>query len=363
MDPFKKLDPVNLNQAKDIILQCFDINWSVNLVSSPGVGKSSAVKQVCEDRNLLMVDRRLTSMVPEDVNGLPDFYENEQGVRVARYAPMDFWPLEGTPLPINPKTDKPYDGWCLFLDEFNGGTPAMQAASYRVILDRETGMGNKLHEQCRIVTAGNLMTDNAITYELGTATQSRLTHVPVKVCHETFMYYADENGFDPRVKAFLNFKPGNLHKFDPNHDDLTFPCPRTWETTSRLIKNMGSGPVDRNNRPVLSGTIGTGMATEFVNFTRVWQELPTLSSIASNPEGTPMPSEPSVRHAIAGMIGEGLTEFNADDLMKFVLRMSPDFQVITLRAAVGRNPKLLAHQAIGTWMKTNRTRLIRKEAA
>lgn len=368
IDPFRHLDPVNLHEAKKLVKMFFSIGWTPNLISDPGIGKSSIIKQICEDMELMMVDLRLASMVPEDMNGLPDFY-TKNGVRRATYSPMSFWPLEsdypqnvdGTyDLPINPKTGEPYKGFTVFLDEFNSGTMAIQAASYRVILDKQIGV-HDLHSLCNVATAGNLLTSNAIVSELGTATQSRLAHIPVKTCHDTFMFWADANGIDARVKAFLRLRPGLLHDFDPNHDDLTFPCPRTWEGVSDYIKKLGPGPVEVAWRPGISGLIGTHVSREFILFTRCWQELPTMAQIQVDPEGIPIPNDPSVKHAVAGMIGEGLNETNADTLIKYVLRMSPDFQVITLRSAIGRDLRLMQHPAIGEWMKTNRTKLVRKE--
>ena len=359
-DPFAELDPVNLHQAKKIIKDNFAIRWTTNLISSPGLGKSSAVYQVGEELNYYVLDLRLSSRVPEDLSGLVDFTEIN-GVRRATYAPMDFWPLEGDPLPVNPATGEEYDGIIVFLDEFNSATLAMLAAAYQIVLDHKVGL-HRLHKTVRIVCAGNLLTDNAITVDMGTASQSRMTHVPIKVCNDTWHFWADANNVDNRVKAWLRWKPAYLHAFNPNHTDLTFACPRTWETTSDLCKLWGPGPIDNINRPALSGTISTNMAREFVHFTRVWQDLPKFKDIEANPTGFVISGDPSVRHAIAGLVAENLSVQNISNLMPFVLRMSPEFQVIILRGALGRDPSLLLHPAIDTWASTNRTKLIQNAA-
>ena len=367
IDTFKNLDPVNLHDAKTLVKRYFKINWTPNLISDPGIGKSAIIEQVCNEMELKLIDLRVAGFAPEDMNGLPDFY-TQNGIRRASYSPFDFWPLasdypkekDGSyKLPINPKTGNPYKGFVVFLDELTSANEAIQAAAYRVILDKEVGL-NPLHPLARVAAAGNLLTSNAIVIEQGTALQSRMAHIPVKTCHETFMFWADANNIDARVKAFLRFRPQFLHAFDPNHDDVTFPCPRTWEGVSKYIQAGAPGPISAADRPGISGLIGTPVAREFTIFTRCWQELPTLGSIIAAPDTIPMPTEPSVKHAVASMIGEQLDEANADDLMKYVLRMSPDFQVIALRSAVGNNINLLKHQAIGTWCQTNRTKLIRK---
>jgi hypothetical protein len=348
-------DPVSLLDAKDLLRDCFAAHWSVMLESSPGVGKSAIVKELAADMNYYLLDLRMSTMVPEDLNGLPSFKEIN-GVQRACYSPMDFWPLASDPLPEGK------DGVVIFLDEFNTAPPTMIAAAYRILLDHEVG-GHALHPKAVVVLAGNLLTDNALATHMGTAASSRMSRIRVKPSHQEVIEYASRNGWDSRVLAYLNFAPGKLHAFNPEGDQDSFPCPRTWEATSDLCKQWPKGPVQRAKRPLLSGTVGVGTSHEFVNFTKVWRELPDIHSIIRDPESYQWPADPGVRHATAGLVAENLKADNAEALMKYILRMGPDFQVIVLRQAIARDMQLLRSPAISEWTKTNRTRLLRQEAA
>ena len=47
------------------------------------------------------------------------------------------------------------------MDEFNSALPSVQAACYKLVLDRMVGQ-HHLHKKCFIVACGNKETDNAI---------------------------------------------------------------------------------------------------------------------------------------------------------------------------------------------------------
>ena len=60
---------------------------------SPGVGKSSIVRQICEDRNIEFIDTRLAQIEPADIRGLPVPNRDEHIME---------WYVNGT-WPRNPK--------------------------------------------------------------------------------------------------------------------------------------------------------------------------------------------------------------------------------------------------------------------
>lgn len=181
--------------------------------SSPGMGKSDIIKNIADEFNLKIIDHRLAQSDPTDLMGFPNIVEGR-----SKYFPPETFPLEGDSLP------KGKNGWLLFLDEINSAPPSVQAASYKLILDRAIGDKN-LHEQVAIVCAGNLSSDKAIVNFMGTAMQSRLVHLEMQADHEGWVNWAVDHDIDYRIRAFIRFKPAMLHNFDPNHDDNTFPCP------------------------------------------------------------------------------------------------------------------------------------------
>ncbi len=330
---------LTINELKPEIINCFKSKVVPMLTSSPGLGKSSLMHQVADELNLQIVDIRLAQIDPVELGGFPHIYEDTVGIKHATYVPMDIFPLETTPVP------KGKAGWLIFLDEFNSAPVAVQAAAYKLVLDRMVG-NHKLHKNVAIACAGNKMTDGAIVNRQGTAMQSRLVHFEMEVSPNDWFNWAYSAQIDPRIIAFLQFSPGKLHKFDPNHNDKTFPCPRTWEFASRLTRNT---PDLKQCVARLSGAIGEGTAREYITYCEVFDKLPKLEDILANPETTEIPEEPSIAYALTSLVGEYLDKDNSDKLTTFMRRMEPELTGISLRIAFGgpnapgllRNPNIV----------------------
>lgn len=345
---------VNLKQAEELVLDVLKAGHVPMLVSHPGLGKSSLAKQIAKKYRLCFIDIRLSQCDPTDLNGFP-FYNEKTGR--ASYRPMDMWPLEGDELPINPDTGEPYLGWLVLLDEINAAPKAVEVASYKILLDRMVGM-HKLHKNVWLMGAGNLKTSKAVVNSSGTAQQSRMIWFEVVADLNCWLEWADTHGIDHRVKAYLQFKPDMLHKFDPNHQDRTFPCPRTWEFQSNIMKPWGEGPIPERKLPAIGGTVGAGPAREFFSHCAIYQDIPTLDQIISNPEGCRFGNEPSMHYALAGLVSAHLSAGNAPPLFKFLNRLAADFQVTAVRAAIARDRSIQKLDAYKEWYKEKSYELV-----
>jgi len=341
---------VTMAQAKALVQDILLARLVPYLVSSPGIGKSALGYEIAHDFNLSFVDERLSSADPTDMNGFPMILDPNATRVKAGYIPMETFPIEGDEIP------KGYKGWLLMLDEFSSAPLAVQAAAYKVILDKMVGK-HKLHKKVAVIAAGNLATDKAIVNRLSTAMQSRLVHLHIIACDEAWMLWANQNDIDHRVKSFIQFRPALLHKFDPNHSDVTFPCPRTWEFVSKIIKPWETEIVP-GKLALLAGTVGDGAARDFYSYCKIFEKIPTLAQIIDNPSGVIFGDEPSMQYALAGLIGQKMTTNNADALIDFVSRLGIDFQVTSLRAAIARNSAIKKADNVRKWISRNSKELI-----
>lgn len=313
------------------------------LEGSPGVGKSGIVHMIAKEYNLKLIDVRLSQCDPTDLLGFPRIAGEKAG-----YVPMDTFPIEGDQLP------KGYAGWLLFLDEMNGAALGVQKAAYKLILDRMVG-SHHLHKNVAIVAAGNLDTDNAAVEPMSTALQSRLVHMELVADHKEWIEWATSNEIDHRITDFIGFKPGNLYTFKPDHTDKTYACPRTWEFANRVMRETADGDTDR--LPMLAGTLSEGVAREFLTFIKIYADLPKMSSIEASPEIIKVPDEPSVLYALTGSLAHNATKENFAQLMKFILRLPVEFQVVCLRETIRRNKPMMGHPAIQAWVVASEAKL------
>lgn len=107
---------------KNLVI-CMNAGLTPFVTSSPGTGKSDIVREIAKEYNLEVIDIRLSQCASEDLQGLPKFEQDKNGIQRARFIPFDLFPLEGTPLP------KGKSGFILFLDEMNSAPRSIQAAA------------------------------------------------------------------------------------------------------------------------------------------------------------------------------------------------------------------------------------------
>ena len=107
--------------AKPLLLPILMSGLCPMLTSSPGVGKSSVALEICKEFNLELVDIRLSTVDPTDLNG---FIAPNLNTGRADYLPPSVFPIEGMD-----EIPKGKDGWLIFFDEITAAPPSIQAAA------------------------------------------------------------------------------------------------------------------------------------------------------------------------------------------------------------------------------------------
>lgn len=313
----------NSRQAKNFIIRAIRAGNVPYLTSSPGMGKSALIHEVAEEFGLFVIDHRLSTSAPEDLSGLPRFREDGK----AEFTPFaDLFPLEDTPIP------KGYNGWLLLLDEFPSARKEVIAAAYKLVLDRMTGQ-KRLHPNVAIVLAGNKATDRAIVNPIGTAMQSRVVHFEMEFNFDVFAEdVMTRFKWDSRVIAFLHANQTKAMDFDPAHKNKTFCCPRTWDFINKDLHNMAPGALPDEDALYYSGHITPGVATEFVQFTKVYDRLASYEKVLANPDYLALPDDNNLMWATIMYLANQVTVDDFHKVIKYVERMSMVHCILFVRA-------------------------------
>lgn len=353
MTPIK--NSVSINVAAAMLSVYLKANLVPFIVGSPGLGKSAIVHKYAKDNNLKVIDLRLAQCDPTELAGFPSTYTDADGIKRAGYIPMDTFPVKGTSLPINEETGLPFSGWLLFLDEMSSAPASVQAAAYKLCLDRMVGQ-LPLHEKVLIASAGNLDTDRAIVNEMSSAMKSRLVHMETHLDTKEFIDYMQSESWHPLITSYIGFKPDAAYTFNPDSSDATYACPRSWEFLNKLLQSgLDLSPSSVTALPVILGTIGS-VGNEFLQFSRLANsDLPTVVQIVADPTGTSLPSDLGLIWALIGMIAsEGAKDVTLlPQLVAYVNRMSIEHQVVCLRDLIKRNRAAIATQTVQLWVSSN----------
>ena len=119
---------VKISEAKRLVRKAMKVKRPVFMWGPPGVGKSDLAAQLASEMGGALIDVRLNLWEPTDIKGIPYYNAKENTMS---WAP----PAE---LPSQEFADK-YPVVVLFLDELAGAAPAVQAAAYQLVLNRQVG--------------------------------------------------------------------------------------------------------------------------------------------------------------------------------------------------------------------------------
>ncbi len=255
----------------------------VMLWGPPGIGKSQLVRTVAERQGAGLVDVRLSQMEPTDLRGIP-FRRDDEVV----------WSVPA----LLPDADRDGTYGILFLDELTAAPPAVTAAAYQLILDRRLG---EYHVPVgwSICAAGNRHGDRGFTYVMPAPLANRFTHYEVEPHLDDWVAWAHAASIDPRVIAFLRFRPDLLFDFDAARNPVAFPSPRTWEYAHRALVKFGGAA--ELLLPALQACVGPAAGAEFKAFADHMEKLPDLDVIIAG-GAAPVPQGIDLQYGVAAAL-------------------------------------------------------------
>ena len=270
----------------------------VMLWGPPGVGKSQMVAQVAERHHAPLIDIRLSQMEPSDLRGIPFRSEDEV-----------VWAVPA----MLPSVKRHGEEGILFLDEITSAPPSVSAAAYQLILDRKLGE-YEVPDGWAIIAAGNRQGDRGVTYSMPAPLANRFSHYEVEVNMDDWVAWAYANNIDERIIAFLRFRQDLLFDFDPSHNPIAFPSPRSWEFAHRGLQKFDE------NHDLLTGAlqacVGNAAGIELRAFIDSLDQMPDLDAIV-NGEDIPAPKEIDLQYAVAtALVGRAIRAKETDEAAK-----------------------------------------------
>ncbi|MCF6340893.1 MAG: MoxR family ATPase [Sulfurimonas sp.] len=303
------------------------------LWGSPGIGKSSIVKQITDEKNIGFIDLRLALMDPTDLKGIP-FYDKDS--HTALWAPPAFLPSEGEGI--------------LFLDELNSAPPSVQASAYQLILDRKVGE-YELPDGWSIVAAGNREGDRGVTYRMPSPLANRFVHFEMEVDVEDWRFWAYQKGIDKRIISYITYKSEHLFTFDTKSDVKSFATPRSWEYVDKILSSSLSSELLLST---ISGAVGKDVSVEFLSFCKVMNKLPDIQNILDTGKGE-YSDEVDVLHALSTGLVSGYLKDKGDEaldnLLTYTLGLKSEFAVMIVQDLQRNSVDMQFSKIFKEWVK------------
>lgn len=267
----------------------------VMLWGPPGVGKSDIVAQISSRHDVPVLDIRLSQMEPSDLRGIP-----------FRSGDLVEWAVPA----MLPDRSRHGSSGVLFLDEITSAPPSVSAAAYQLILDRRLGQ-YEIPDGWAIFAAGNRQGDRGVTYTMPAPLANRFSHFEIDLNLDDWVAWAYANGIDDRVIAFLRFRPELLFDFDPAHNPVAFPTPRSWEFAHRALQKFSAHP--QLLLGSLQACVGPAAGIELNAFLATLDQLPDIAAILRGEE-IQAPKEIDLQYAVAStLVGHAIRTQGSDE--------------------------------------------------
>lgn len=242
---------MNVVQTKQV-LKNMPVDKSVLLRAKHGVGKSSVIRQACEEMGIQYFDVRLSQCEVGDIKGLP--FKNEEK-KITEFLKCYWWPRDMNSQGV------------LFFDELNRASKDTLQAVFEICLDRRLD-GEPLPKGWRVVAAINADDDYDVV-ELDPALLDRWFIIDFDPSVQEWVDWARSAKLHPAVVDFVARNPNLL---DPPVGSLeagrVYPSRRSWAALSDCLNSMNI--IEQNDVSMLTmiakGWVGRETALPFEKF-------------------------------------------------------------------------------------------------
>lgn len=345
---------INMVEAKKMIIACYQANESLLLLGPPGMGKTALFEEAARtDLKVGYVCNIMSQKDPVDIGGMriPDQVTGF----MRHFAPEDLPVVDDAEHARHPERG------ILHYDEINVVSMLMQATAYGIIQERRIGL-KKLKPGWVPMASGNNLTDRSAAQKISLALANRFNVQQVRPDLKAWLEQYGSKNVDTRGTAYLRFRPKFFHvmpgeKIEEDGgrilvpaDDIRFPTARSW---TKAFKFIDQPPQLR--RKFFAGYVGETVADDFEAFWRVMENAPTMDEIIAQPKKARLPAEndAGTYYAVAGMLARLVDRKNISQVMVYVDRMLPDYQVALIQDATRRDPGLKQTQAYAQWAVKN----------
>lgn len=389
---------MNLSQAKEVLFRThvFALERGERapcyvLESPPGIGKSEGCFQYVErlalvaNQPVAMIQFMLTTVTSPDVRGFMLPVKEPGRLRTVFSIPP--WcpqvgnyhvcvPNEdGTVVWHKPEewTDEIPDIGVLLLDEWGQADEDVKKPAAELILHANVGT-TRLPIGWRVVAAQNRMSDRSGVLREMMFIVNRRGLIQVT---PSMRVWVDDWAHKQPVASAPHYMTVSFAEKNP---DIVFASaipdkpdpyctPRSLCLMDRALQALaddedidnGRMPTSALARETASGWIGEGAAAQFFTHLRFDALIPKISEIEADPSSAKLPDGMDAQMVTGHMLTHGITEDNAGQVMRYILRMKDEMQIMAVLGICRKEERakwLLVQRGYNSWAIKHKDRLI-----
>ncbi|NBQ13412.1 MAG: hypothetical protein EBU31_02065 [Proteobacteria bacterium] len=389
---------MNLREAKILLTNTHRAAYlagdradAAEMISGPGVGKSSLFDNYCGDlckllgRPVGQMVNMLANLSSPDVRGfmLPSKQPDGRLISIFSDSPLmprhsnivvfepdgsealgyKVWPLGTWP------ADRPMpDVGVSALDEFAQAEDETKKPAADYVLKGQVGT-NQLPLGWRVIAASNRMSDRSgvvrpLMHIINRRMEMFITG-SYDVWNEDFVQKLPPNKRPHYLTVtFAAQNPHIVFKEATPPDGKAFCSPRTLVAADRVLRAIRSPdqdgrdalPIDNLAREAAAGWLGEADASQFFVHCKYSEQIPTVGQVVADPMEAKLPPSMDAQMVCAHMLSHAVTAKNARQLVRYAMRLNIEMQALMFRN-VTQQPhtagEVLNTPEFGAWVSKN----------
>lgn len=341
---------MKISEAKKLLVVMLNVAiekqeyMCVRLLSGPGLGKSTAVKEAAAEMSKKMGTKvgckvvRLCEVEQPDVKGYGLPPEGNIATSKMEFS-LPFWAID---------TERDGEYGYLFLDEQPQADDDVNKVAAELMLDRRVG-DYQLPPGWIVVAAGNREQDRSGARKTMAFIQNRIADIEITPSKDALVDWMERNGIAHQIISFTEAMPAVVLAEKIPEKPGPFCTPRSICRLSPYLDTMSTEMFTE----FAAGAIGEGAAAQFIAHLRVVDELPSYAEIVAKPKTCKVPEKPDAAYATMRMISHNIDGQTAVQAFEYLSRMGKEFQASALRHTVRRTPQIVQHPQFATWLRSN----------
>jgi len=236
----------------------------------------------------------------------------------------------------------------IVLEEVAQSSPHHQTWAAGFTLERSTATF-ELDDNVVIMVTGNRTEDKSGAKEMLRHFLDRVMVLEADDSLDDWCGWAIENDVPAKGVAFIRFRKELLNQFDPSQRKS--PTQRGW---TKLFKEVPMSLPNNLYLAAAEGIVGKGAAAEWVAAKDMMDKMPSVDAIRLNPESYELPKEPSIMYAVVTSMSMSVTDTGFDRDMKYIGRMSSEYQMVYVSDTLRRMPEMKQNPAFIQWAIANK---------
>jgi hypothetical protein len=349
---------------------------ALELVSGPGVGKSTVIEEeIAVELSKLpdesgeispfgVVTNILSQMDPVDIKGfcIPVKDPNNAAKVEARFTSPSVFPNQwNVHVYVNGVLQENYRGelperGILFLDEFGQSSMETQKVAAQLILSRRIGE-YKLPRGWRVWCASNRLADKSGVNKRLSFVQNRMKTINIQPAFDPWMNWAAAHGIHPLTITFAKKNPHHVFKDEVPAVPGPYCTPRSLVLCTQDLIAMRPKALSDSRLPddevageIAMGWLGEAVTTDFLAHIRIGNQLPEVEDVVKNPSKTMVPERSDAKFIMASMLAHHSKLDNTGPIFTYVQRMDMEMQVLYVFSIARRSPPLMGNQKVCAWM-------------